>query len=99
MTSGKLVYLVRGADNGKQARLDLAEALTDVLEHATAVLVSPVVDGLKVELELASIAPFTRHSLEPFVLEQVLTPAVESLNRHRVSDLGYRLLAVDVVGD
>jgi hypothetical protein len=71
-----LKYLVRGVSADRPSQQALTSELGEMLSHASAITVLPVVEGFSVELEFDDIKPFTTVSFEPYVAEHVLGDAV-----------------------
>lgn len=87
-----LGYVIRGVAYSKQHRQALAEELEENLEHASAVIALPVVDGISLELEVSDIAPFSTDSFEPYICEHVLGPAIRSRCESPENDTELRLI-------
>lgn len=74
----KLRYLVKGAPHSIEHREALERECMESLLDVNAVMQRPVVGGIQVELEFASLAPLDGESLEPYVREQLLAPALRA---------------------
>ena len=74
----KLRYLVKGAPDSIEHREALERECMESLLDIDAVLQRPVVGGIQVELEFASLSPLDDASLEPYVREQLLAPALRA---------------------
>lgn len=71
-----LKYLVKGVAPNRDAQADLQRELYELLPNAAAIVVLPVVQGYRVEIEMTDLAPFSRSSFEPYVAEHILPEAV-----------------------
>lgn len=86
-----LKYLIKGVITSRESQGDLQRELHEVLPSATAITILPVVEGYSVEMEFATLAPFSRSSFEPFIAEQVLPEAVAS-QCEALGDVSFALL-------
>ena len=71
-----LKYLVKGIVPEREDQRALGDDIQELLPHANAVVVLPVVDGYSVEIEVTEMTPFSRTSFEPYVAEHILPEAV-----------------------
>ena len=78
-----LKYLVRGVAADRSSQQALIEELADMLNHVSAIIVLPVVEGFSVELEFDDIKPFTKVSFEPYIAEHMLADAVNLRCSHQ----------------
>jgi len=78
-----LRYVIQGIRPERALSNALQDELLESLSHATAVTLLPVVDGLSLEIELSDLAPFSRHSIEPYIAEHLIPDAVSSTFRPR----------------
>jgi len=72
-----LKYLVKGVAPERESQRALQDEIQELLPHANAVVILPVVDGYSVEIEMSDLTPFSRTSFEPYVAEHVLPEAVQ----------------------
>ncbi len=72
LTSCRLQYLVKGVNAEREDKFSLQQELVDALPNASLVNLLPVVEGFRLDLEFADIAPFSKGSFEPYLAEQVL---------------------------
>ena len=80
-----LKYLVCGVKADRSSQQSLTSELSEMLNHASAITVLPVVQGFSVELEFDDIKPFTKVSFEPYIAEHVLADAVNLRCSHQGS--------------
>jgi len=78
-----LRYLVKGIETVREEQTRLQHELQEILPRAQAITILAVVEGYTIDIEMQDIAPFTRHSFEPYVAEQVLPEAVAICCRTR----------------
>jgi len=72
-----LKYLVKGVTPERENQRALQDDIQELLPHANAVIILPVVDGYSVEIEVSDLTPFSRSSFEPYVAEHILPEAVK----------------------
>ena len=75
-------FLLAGAQHSDAARIELQDALHELLPQAVHLNLLPVNQGLHLDLELSSIAPFGNADYEAYLVDHILTPVLQ----HRVAD-------------
>lgn len=72
-------FLLSGANHSDAARLALQDELIDLIEQVVHLNLLPVNQGLQLDLEVASIAPFALADYEAYLVDHVLAPAISKV--------------------
>lgn len=70
-------YLLAGAPHGDAARQTLQEELQELIPHLLHLNLLPVNQGLHLDLEVASTAPFDSAEFEVYLVDHILLPLLE----------------------
>ncbi|MGI9327464.1 MAG: hypothetical protein ACR2PZ_19755 [Pseudomonadales bacterium] len=80
-------FLLSGANHSDAARLSLQDELNDLLEQVVHLNLLPVNQGLQLDLEVASIAPFALADYEAYLIDHILAPAISKVATHEASSV------------
>ena len=69
-------FLLAGASSGDTQRLSLQDELTELIDSVVHLNLLSVNQGLQLDLEVASTAPFSANDYEAYLVDHVLMPAL-----------------------